>query len=107
MGKPIVITRKKAIEVMEENLRVLKESSDSDTFLLLSCDLQEQRNLGKRRLNKKDGEKLINESKTFILDEDEEEDSVSILSIYSERQNIYNILPIGKKHDMILIPQLE
>ena len=56
----------------------------------------------------KNGKKLVKNSKTFVLNKDEEEDSVSILSIYSDKQkDIYNIIPIGKKHDMIVIPQLE
>ena len=51
---------------------------------------------------------LVYDSKTFILNKDEEEDSVSVLSIYTAMQkDIFNILPIGKKHDMIIVPQLE
>lgn len=108
MERPVVISRKKAIEVMEENLRILKECSDSDTFLLLSHDLTNKRCLGRKRLDKQSGRKLMNESKTFVLSEDKDEDSVSILSIYTEKQlDILNIVPIGQKHDMILIPQLE
>lgn len=108
MEKPIVISRQKAIEVMEENLRILKECSDSDTFLLLSHDLSTKRCLGRKRLDKQSGTRLMNESKTFVLSEDKEEDSMSILSIYTEKQlDILNIVPIGQKHDMILFPQLE
>lgn len=108
MKKPVIISRKKAIEVMEENLRVLKEYSDSDTFLLLSYSLTNNQSLGRKRLNRKSGKKLMNESKTFVLNEDKDEDSVSILSIYTEKQlDILNIVPIGQKHDMILFPQLE
>lgn len=108
MDKPIIISRKKAIEVMEENLRILKECSDIDTFLLVSHDLSNNVSLERRRLNKKSGMKLMNESKTFILNDDKDEDSIPILSIYSEKQiDILNIIPIGKKHDMILVPKLE
>lgn len=108
MERPIIISRKKAIEVMEENLRILKECSDSDTFLLLSHDLNTKRCLGRKRLDRQSGRKLMNESKTFVLSEDKEEDSMSILSIYTEKQlDIFNIVPIGQKHDMILFPQLE
>ena len=106
--KPIIISRKRAIEVMEENLRILKECSDTETFLLLSYDLTNSKSLGRKRLDKKKGRNLINNSKTFILNEDKDEDSVSILSIYTEKQlDILNIVPIGQKHDMILFPQLE
>ena len=43
-----------------------------------------------------------------VLNKEEEEDSVSVLSIYTALQkDIFNILPIGKKHDMIIIPQLK
>ena len=104
----IEISKKQAINVMEENLKILKECSDSDTFLLLSFDLKENKSLGRKRMNLKNGRKLVSESKTFVLNKDEEEDSMSVLSIYSDKQkDIYNIIPIGKKHDMIIIPQLE
>ena len=59
-------------------------------------------------MNRKSGRKLMNQSETFILNEDNEEDSISVLSIYTEKQlDILNIVPIGQKHDMVLIPQLE
>lgn len=104
----IEISKEQAIQVMEENLRVLKECSDSDTFLLLSYDLKENKSLGRKRLNSNKGRKLVKNSKTFVLNKDCDENSVSVLSIYTALQNdIYNIIPIGKKHDMIIIPQLE
>lgn len=102
------INRQEAIRVMEENLRILKECNDSDTFLLLSSDLQKGMFLGRRRLNRNGGIKLIDRSKTFILNRDIDEDDVSTLSIYTAIQkDIYNIIPIGEKHDMIIVPQLE
>lgn len=108
MEKPIIISRKKAIEIMEENLRIIKECSDSDTFLLLSYDLTNSKSLGRARLNEKKGKQLIDKSKTFVLNEDNDKDSVSILSIYTEKQlDILNIIPIGQKHDMVLVSQLE
>ena len=102
------ISKEQAIKVMEENLKILKECSDSDTFLLLSFDLKENKSLGRTRLDLNNGRKLVKNSKTFILNTDNEEDSVSVLSIYTAMQkDILNILPIGKKHDMIIVPQLE
>lgn len=102
------ISKEQAIKVMEENLKILKECSDSDTFLLLSFDLKENKSLGRNRVDLLHGRKLVADSKTFVLNKDEEEDSVSVLSIYTALQkDIFNILPIGKKHDMIIIPQLE
>ncbi len=104
----IAISKEEAIKVMENNLRILKECSDSDTFLLLSHDLAKNKSLGRRRLNEKGGRELMNASKTFVLNKDKDEDSVSILSIYTENQkDIFNIVPIGQKHDMVLVPQLE
>ena len=104
----ITISREEAIRIMENNLRILKECSDSDTFLLLSYDLTKNKSLGRRRLNAKSGKELMNVSKTFVLNEDDEEDTISVLSIYTEKQkDIFNIVPIGQKHDMILYPQLE
>ena len=104
----IEISKEQAIKVMEENLKILKKCSDSDTFLLLSFDLKENKSLGRTRLDLNNGRKLVKNSKTFILNTDNEEDSVSVLSIYTAMQkDILNILPIGKKHDMIIVPQLE
>ena len=104
----IEISKEQAIKVMEENLKILKECSDSDTFLLLSFDLKDNKSLGRKRLDLNNGRELVSNSKTFILNKDEEEDTVSVLSIYSALQkDIFNILPIGKKHDMIIVPQLE
>ena len=104
----IEISKEQAIKVMEENLKILKECSDSDTFLLLSFDLKENKSLGRNRVDLLYGRKLVSNSKTFVLNKDEEEDSVSVLSIYTALQkDIFNILPIGKKHDMIIVPQLE
>ena len=104
----IEINKEQAIKVMEENLKILKKCSDSDTFLLLSFDLKENKSLGRTRLDLNNGRKLVKNSKTFILNTDNEEDSVSVLSIYTAIQkDILNILPIGKKHDMIIVPQLE
>lgn len=102
------ISKEQAIKVMEENLKILKECSDSDTFLLLSFDLKENKCLGRNRVDLLYGRKLVADSKTFVLNKDDEEDSVSVLSIYTALQkDIFNIIPIGKKHDMIIIPKLE
>ena len=104
----IEISKEQAIKVMEENLKILKECSDSDTFLLLSFDLKENKSVGRKRLELNNRRKLVSNAKTSILNKDEEEDIVSVLSIYSALQkDIFNILPIGKKHDMIIVPQLE
>ena len=104
----IEISKEQAIKVMEENLKILEECSDSDTFLLLSFDLKENKSLGRNRVDLLHGRKLVSNSKTFVLNKDEEEDSVSVLSIYTALQkDIFNILPIGKKHDMIIIPKLK
>lgn len=103
----IKISREEAIRVMENNLKIIKECSDSDTFLLLSYDLEKEKSLGNRRIDFKKGKNLVNKSKTFVLNKDDDEDSVSILSMYTAWQkDIYNIIPIGNKHDMILISKL-
>ena len=105
----VAISREQAIKVMENNLKFLKECADTDKFLLLSYDLEQNKSLGRARMNALNGAKLINKSKTFVLNEEEsEEDAVSTLSIYTKKQsNIYNILPIGIKHDMLLVHKLE
>jgi len=102
------INRKEAIEVMEENLRIIKNCSDSDTFLVISSDLKEKRFIGNSRLNRNSGIKLIEKSKTYVLNDDPDEDPVSVLSMYTVIQkDIFNIIPNGEKHDMIIIPQLK
>lgn len=108
MTKLIKINKDEAIKVMENNLKILKECSDSDTFIVLSSDLEKGMFIGRRRLNQNGGIKLIKKSKTFVLNEEKDEDSVSILSMYTEMQkDIYNVVPVGEKHDMILVPVLE
>lgn len=108
MAKLIKINRQEAIKVMENNLKIIKECNDSDTFLLLSSDLETEKFIGKTRINRNGGVKLMKRSKTFVLSEDSEEDTVSVLSMYTAIQkDIYSIKPVGKKHDIILIPQFE
>ena len=102
----IEINKEQAILVMEQNLKRIKECSETETFLLLSYDLEKNMSICKKRMTLANGKSLVKKSKTFVLNKDNDEDSVSTLSIYSERQkDIYNIIPIGKKHDMIIIPQ--
>lgn len=102
------INRKEAINIMEENLRIIKECSDSDTFLVVSSDLERGEFIGSSRLNRNGGIKLIEKSNTYVLNEDIDEDPISILSMYTVLQNdIFNIIPRGEKHDMIIVPQLE
>ena len=108
MAKLVKIDKQEAIRVMENNLKILKESRDSDTFLLLSSDLEKETFLGRKRMNRNGGIKLIKRSGTIVLNKDSDEEMVSILSMYTAIQkDIYNIVPIGEKHDMILIPKLE
>ena len=108
MAKLVKIDKQEAIRVMENNLKILKESRDSDTFLLLSSDLEKETFLGRKRMNRNGGIKLIKRSGTIVLNKDSDEDMVSILSMYTAIQkDIYNIVPIGEKHDMILFPKLD
>lgn len=98
------ITQTQAIEVMDNNLKKIKEYSGCDTFLLLSHNLENGIPIQNRRLNRKEGMELIKCCKTFILNKDSGDDDVSILSMYTELQkDIHNILSIGKKYDMIII----
>ena len=61
----IEISKEQAIKVMEENLKILKECSDSDTFLLLSFDLKENKSLGRTRLDLNNGRKSENFKRVF------------------------------------------
>ena len=108
MNKPIILTKEEAIREMEESLERLKACSDSDTFIMLSYDLSANKSLGRKRMNSSGGRKIMNESKTFVLMKDNGDFPMSTLSIYSENQkDIRHIIPIGKKHDMVLFPKLE
>lgn len=99
------LSQSQAIEKMDNNLKKIKEYSHSDTFLLLSYDLENDIPIEKRRINRQGGIKIIECCKTFILNEDQDIDKVSILSMYTSLQkDIYNITPIGLKHDMIMVP---
>lgn len=73
-------------------------------YLILSHDLEHDISLGKKRINKSKSTVLIMNSKTIVLNQDDtEEDSFSILSLYTAMQkDIFNIEPKGVKHDMIL-----
>ena len=66
MAKLIEVNREEAMKIMEENLRIIKECSDSDTFLLLSSDLEKGIFIGRSRVNGSGGVKLIKRSKTFV-----------------------------------------
>lgn len=108
MAKLMRVSKKTAIQIMEENLKVLKQSSDSDTFLLISYDLENESFLGRRRMDYTGGMNLVDRTKTFVLNKDIDEDPISTLSMYTHTQkDIFNIIKKGEKHDMIIVPQLE
>ena len=89
----------------EEVAKLLLEDK-SDFFLVVSHDMERDKSLGRRRIDKGKSIVLVRNSKTFILNKDDEDtDSFSILSLYSAFQkDIFNIEPRGIKHDMLLIP---
>ncbi len=89
----------------EEVERLLLEDK-FDFFLVVSHDLEKDKSLGKRRIDKNSSIVLVSNSKTFVLNRDNEaEDSFSILSLYTALQkDIFNIESRGIKHDMMLIP---
>jgi len=89
----------------EEVERLLLEDK-FDFFLVVSHDLEKGKPLGKRRVDKNSSIVLVSNSKTFVLNKDNEhEDSFSILSLYTALQkDIFNIESRGIKHDMMLIP---
>jgi len=88
----------------EDAIKMISEGAD--IYLVLSHDLEKQENIGKEFVNQDKGKELIDKSKTIVLNQDEEEDdSFSTLSLYSEKQrNIFNIIPKGIKHDVLLLP---
>lgn len=98
MAQIIRLNREEAIKLMLED--------KFDFFLVVSHDLEKDKSLGKRRIDKNNGVVLISDSKTIVLNKDsDDEDSFSILSLYSALQkDIFNISQKGVKHDMMLIP---
>ena len=89
----------------EEAVKLLLEDK-CDFFLVVSHDLEEDKPLGKQRIDKSNSIVLVSDSKTFVLNKDNEDtDSFSMLSLYSAFQkDIFNIKPKGIKHDMLLVP---
>lgn len=89
----------------EETIKLLLEDK-FDFFLVVSHDLEKDKSLGKRRIDKNNGIILVGDSKSFVLNKDnEEDDTFSILSLYTALQkDIFNIESRGIKHDMLLVP---
>lgn len=89
----------------EEAVKLLLEDK-CDFFLVVSHDLEKDKSLGKRRIDKRNSIVLVSDSKTFVLNKDNDDtDSFSILSLYSVLQkDIFNIETKGIKHDMMLVP---
>ena len=108
MNNYVEISKQNAIKLMEQNLVEVRKHYNKNTFYLLSYDLEKNIFIGDNRLDMKGGMRILNKSKTFILNKDtDEQNAASILSIYTAIQyNIYNIMPIGEKHDMIIITPL-
>lgn len=105
MSKLAKISQTQAINVMDNNLKKIKMFLGADTCLLLSYDLDKDMAMQKMRVDRVGGIKIIKGCKTFIFNKDYEDDEVSVLSMYTELQkDIYNILPIGKKYDMVIVP---
>lgn len=96
MAQLIKVTKQEAIDLISQ--------IDEDIFIVISHDLEHDKCIGRKRINKKGSKVLITNSKTFVLNKDEEEeDSFSILSTYTALQrDMYNIRNVGVKHDMIL-----
>ncbi|KAI4445330.1 hypothetical protein C823_007837 [Eubacterium plexicaudatum ASF492] len=104
MSKLVSITKLQAIRLMEANLLEINEYFGYNKFILLSYDLKKGIPIPKKEIDKEKGLQIIKNCNTFILNEDDEEDGVSILSMYTELQkDIFNILPIGIKHDMLIM----
>lgn len=89
----------------EEAAKLLLEDK-FDFFLVVSHDLEKDISLGKKRIDRNNGVVLISDSKTIVLNKDNDGiDSFSILSLYTALQkDIFNISPRGVKHDMMLVP---
>lgn len=98
MAQLIKLDREQAVKLLLEG--------NCDFFLVVSHDLEKDKSLGKRRIDKRNSIILASDSKTFVLNKDNDDtDSFSMLSLYSVLQkDIFNIEPRGIKHDMMLMP---
>lgn len=105
MLKLVNLSQIQAIKIMDENLSKIKELSGCNTFILLSYDLEHDIPLQRKRIDKKGGKKVIKSCESFILSKEYgDEDAISVLSMYTEKQkDIYNIFLAGKKYDMVII----
>lgn len=76
-------------------------------FLMVSEDMSRNVFLGRKYINKQVGVELIRESKTVVLNEDKDkDDSFSLMSLFVDSQpDILNLIPKGKKHDIIFVGQ--
>lgn len=92
----IKISKKEALEIINEG---------ADVYLVVSHDLEKKINIGKRHMNIENSTEIINKSKTIVLNQDlDDEDSFSMMSLYSIKQkDIFNIIPKGIKHDILLL----
>lgn len=98
MAQLVRLNREEAVKLLLEN--------KCDFFLVVSHDLEKDKSLGKQRIDKSNSIVLVSDSKTFVLNMDnDDKDSFSILSLYTALQkDIFNIESRGIKHDMMLIP---
>lgn len=98
----IKLSPEEARKMIDEMKKIIDD--DRDCYLVFSHDLEKGLSIGKKKINKKKSKVLIANSKTIVLNKDEEEeDSFSTLSLYTVLQkDIFHIEPRGIKHDMIL-----
>jgi predicted DNA-binding ArsR family transcriptional regulator len=95
---------KKEVLDFVDNFKKMIEDSDEEQFLTLGNDLETGVFLGRALINKAECKNMINKAASLVVNIDEEEDSVSVISLYSHKQNdLFNIKMKGKKSDIYML----
>lgn len=94
---------KKEVLNMIDNMKKVIEDSDNETYLMLNNDLETGAFLGRGFIDKKTCKSMVNGASSLIINIDDEEDTIPVVSLYSYKQNNpFNIVMKGKKSDIYM-----
>ena len=97
-------TKHKMMYYCVDSMRKEIEDSDEENFLTFTNDLEKGVFLGRDLINRAECKDMVNTAESLIVNIDEEEDSVSVISLYSHKQNDpFNIMMKGKKSDIYML----
>lgn len=98
-------TKKEVLSIID-NMKKTVEDSDNDAYLILNNDLETGAFLGKALVDKMTCKNIVNGASSLIINIDDEEDNnIPVVSLYSHKQNSpFNIILKGKKSDIYMLP---